>query len=205
MPQNSRPRQTVARPMRPSPVLSLNLCIADYLADCRARNLSESTIAHYARAMQLLAECMPSGDVWHSTHGVRTAGAPAASRPQYGKSSLSMYLRAWRSFLGFCHVEEFTSENLGKVIKRRRQNRVATSSSMRRRCGNCSTRYVWTIAASVIYLRCFTWSVGDEAMAHLRLNTVELAAKGRNSALSACNLCQELHLFRSLQRSDAFL
>jgi site-specific recombinase XerC len=117
MPQNSRPRQTVARPMRPSPVLSLNMCIADYLADCRARNLSESTIAHYARAMQLLAECMPSGDVWHSTHGVRTAVATLRERPQYGKSSLSMYLRAWRSFLGFCHVEEFTSENLGKVIK----------------------------------------------------------------------------------------
>lgn len=117
MSQKSRPRQTVARPVRAAPVSSLVFCIDDYVADCRARNLSERTIAHYARALVLFQECLARGAAWNTTAAVREAVASLRGRPQYGAASLSMYLRAWRSFLRFCRTEELIEVDLARLIK----------------------------------------------------------------------------------------
>ncbi len=112
-----RPRTTTTRPPHMLPTTSLSRCGADYLAACRARNLSERTIAHYKRSLILFSECLPTGQTWHTSQAVRQAVGLLRERPQYSKASLSMYLRAWRSFLRFCQTEELITEDLARHIK----------------------------------------------------------------------------------------
>lgn len=113
----TRPRTTIARPRRTLGVTPLARCGADYLADCRARNLSNRTIAHYERGLEILRECLPSGPQWHTAEAIRASVAALREQTQYGKASLSMYLRAWRAFLRFCHREELVTEDLARYIK----------------------------------------------------------------------------------------
>lgn len=111
-----RPRKTAARPVRTLASAALARCGADYLADCRARNFSRRTVEHYARALELLAASLPAGVQWDTPSAVRQAVA-ALQEHGYSKASLSMYLRAWRSFLNFCKREELVSEGLARYIR----------------------------------------------------------------------------------------
>jgi hypothetical protein len=98
-------------------VTPLARCGADYLADCRASNLSNRTIAHYKRSLEILQACLPSGFPWHPAEAILAAVAALREQPQYGKASLRMYLRPWRAYLLFCHREELVTEDLARYIK----------------------------------------------------------------------------------------
>jgi site-specific recombinase XerD len=110
----ARPR-TVRQP-RSLAAIALPRCTADYLADCRARNLGQRTMEHYQRALDLLAECLPPSEGWATAHAIRHAVAALQERG-YAAASLNMYLRAWKAFLRFCQGEELIQDDLARLIR----------------------------------------------------------------------------------------
>lgn len=116
MSAKGQPKTTVARALRTLPGATFAHAERDYLADCRARNLSRRTVAHYTWSLRIFKECLPTGKGWDTASAVRQAAASLQER-EYSKATLGMYLRAWRSFLRFCEREELISEDLARYIK----------------------------------------------------------------------------------------
>jgi site-specific recombinase XerD len=113
----TKSRRTIsARSTAPSALPPLAACVEDYIADAIARNLRDSTIAHYRRSLGHLVAYAPSDDAWRTESGVRTAVA-ALRAGSYRVASIIMILRVWQSFLRFCHAEGLCETDLSTCFR----------------------------------------------------------------------------------------